>query len=61
MSGDKKINCGDFQPDSKGKVLVQLPMDSSMPAISAAKITIEPLKSLPEPTGATVMQSSLSI
>jgi anti-sigma-K factor RskA len=61
MSGDKKINCGDFQPDAQGKVLVQLPIDNSMPVISAAKITIEPVKSLPQPTGATVMEGSSSI
>ena len=53
----KKIDCGDFKVNQKGKVLVELPVDNSIGSISSALVTVEPLEPVEQPTGEIVMQS----
>ncbi len=53
----KKIDCGDFEVNQKGKVLLQLPVDNSIGKISSALVTVEPLQPVKQPTGEIVMQS----
>ncbi|MEM9927510.1 MAG: anti-sigma factor [Cyanobacteria bacterium P01_D01_bin.50] len=54
----KKIDCGDFEVNEEGKVLVQLPVDnSSMESVSSALVTVEPLQPVKQPTGEIVMRS----
>ncbi len=53
----KKIDCGDFKVNEKGKVLVQMPVDSSMIRVSSALVTVEPLQPVEQPTGEIVMRS----
>ena len=53
----KKIDCGEFKVNEKGKVLLQLPVDSSMRSVSSALVTVEPLQPVEEPTGEIVMRS----
>ncbi len=57
----EKIYCGEFNPDSQGKVLMQLPLDEFMSDSSQALITIEPLTKNSQPTGKTVMTGSISL
>lgn len=61
VNDGEKVDCGDFTVNPQGKALVQLPVDNSMVNISSALVTIEPLESLPQPTGETVMKGSLSL
>jgi anti-sigma-K factor RskA len=56
---NQKIYCGEFKPDSQGNVLIKLPLDEFMTNSSQAFITIEPLTKIPQPTGETVMKSSI--
>ena len=53
----KKIDCGDFEVNEEGKVLVQLPVDNSMGSVSSALVTVEPLQPVEQPTGEIVMRS----
>ena len=53
----KKIDCGDFQVNQEGKVLIQLPVDNSMGSVSSALVTVEPLQPVKQPTGEIVMRS----
>ena len=61
VTNGKKVDCGDFTVNPEGQALVQLPVDNSMVNISSALVTIEPLKSVPQPTGETVMKGSISL
>lgn len=61
VTSGKKIDCGDFQTDTTGKVFLQLPVDTSMGIISEAFVTIEPSQPVSQPTGEMVMKGSLSI
>lgn len=53
----KKIDCGDFKVNKKGKVLLQLPVDNSMGSVSSALVSVEPLQPVEQPTGEIVMRS----
>lgn len=57
----KKVYCGEFNPDSEGKVFMQMPLDNDMTVSSQALITVEPLQRIPQPTGETVMTGSISL
>ncbi|KST67534.1 anti-sigma factor [Mastigocoleus testarum] len=59
VSNGEKVDCGDFQVNSRGQVLVQLPVDNSMVDISSALVTIEPLQSVSYPTGQMVMKGNM--
>ncbi|MDJ0732716.1 MAG: anti-sigma factor [Nostocaceae cyanobacterium] len=61
VTSGKKIDCGDFQTDTTGKVFVQLPVDNSMGTISEAFVTIEPSQPVAQPTGETVMRGTVSL
>ena len=61
VTNGEKVDCGDFKVNPQGKVLVQLPVDNSMVNISSALVTIEPLNSVSQPTGKTVMKGNLSL
>ncbi len=50
VSNGEKVDCGDFQVNSRGQVLVQLSVDNSMVNISSPVVTIEPLQSVSYPT-----------
>ena len=59
VSDGEKVDCGDFQVNSRGQVLVQLPVDESMVDISSALVTIEPLQPVFYPTGQMVMKGNI--
>lgn len=61
VADGKKIYCGEFNPDSEGKVLVELPLDIAMSESSSVIITVEPAKKLSYPTGKTVMTGSIAL
>ncbi|MEB3177822.1 MAG: anti-sigma factor [Nostocaceae cyanobacterium] len=61
MADSKKIYCREFNPDSQGKVFLQLPLDEFMTNSSEAVITIEPAKKISQPTGKTVMSGTMSL
>ncbi|AHJ28709.1 anti-sigma factor [Nodularia spumigena CS-584] len=58
---NEKVYCGEFNSDSQGTVLMQLPLDEFMTDSSEAVITIEPIEKIPQPTGETVMKGSISL
>ncbi|MEA5513556.1 anti-sigma factor [Nodularia sp. UHCC 0506] len=58
---NKKVYCGEFNPDSQGTVFMQLPLDEFMTDSSQAVITIEPIEKVPQPTGETVMTGNVSL
>lgn len=48
----KKIYCGEFKPDSQGKVFVEIPLDNVMSGNSSVVVTVEPSqKKLRSPSG----------
>jgi len=57
----KKIYCGEFKPDSQGKVFVELPLDNFMFGNSSILVTIEPSQKTPQPIGETVMTGGMSL
>ncbi|MCA1992071.1 MAG: anti-sigma factor [Coleofasciculus sp. S288] len=61
VANGKKIYCGEFKPDSQGKVFVELPMDDVMSGNSSVVVTVEPLQRTSQPTGEMVMEGSLSL
>ena len=56
VTNGEKVDCGEFEVNPEGKAFVQLPVDNSMVNISSALVTIEPLESVSQPTGKTVMR-----
>jgi anti-sigma-K factor RskA len=61
VADSKKIYCGEFNPDSQGKVFLQLPLDEFMTNSAEAVITIEPSTITSQPTGETVMKGTMSL
>jgi anti-sigma-K factor RskA len=59
VANGQKIYCGEFNPDSQGRVLVEFPLDAEMSDSSSVVITVEPSQQLPHPTGETVMTGSM--
>jgi anti-sigma-K factor RskA len=57
----KKIYCGEFKPDSQGKVFVELPLDNAMSGNSSILVTIEPSQRTQQPMGETVMTGGMSL
>jgi len=57
----EKIYCGEFKPDSQGKVFVEIPLDNVMSGNSSVVVTIEPSQRTPQPIGETVMTGGMSL
>lgn len=57
---NRKVDCAEFKPNSKGKVFLQLPLDNWAGATSVV-VTIEPSQETPDPTGEMVMTGSQSL
>lgn len=61
VTDGQKMNCGKFNPDSQGRVLLQFPPDNLRPNTSSVLITVEPSQKVSQPTGEIVMTGSLSL
>jgi anti-sigma-K factor RskA len=57
----KKIYCGEFKPDSQGKVFIELPLDNGMSGNYSVVVTVEPSQKTPQPIGETVMIGGMSL
>ncbi len=57
----KKIYCGEFKPDSQGKVFIELPLDNVMSGNYSVVVTVEPSQRTPQPIGETVMTGGISL
>lgn len=57
----KKIYCGEFKPDSQGKVFIELPLDNVMSGNYSVVVTVEPSQKTSQPTGETVMTGGVSL
>jgi anti-sigma-K factor RskA len=55
----KKFDCGQFNADKKGQVLMQMPLDNVIINTSTVLVTIEPNGPVSQPTGATVMMGTI--
>ncbi|MBE9126258.1 MULTISPECIES: anti-sigma factor domain-containing protein [unclassified Coleofasciculus] len=61
VADGQTIYCGEFKPDSQGKVFVELPLDNIMSGNSSVVVTVEPSQGLLQPTGETVMTGGTSL
>jgi anti-sigma-K factor RskA len=61
VADGQKIYCGEFNPDSQGRVLINLPLDANMSDSASVIVTVEPSQRLSYPTGETVMTGSISL
>jgi len=59
ISNTKKIYCGEFNPESNGKVLMQIPLAEGMPPVSAVMITIESAEGVNPPTSEMVITGNI--
>ena len=57
----KKIYCGEFKPDSQGKVFVELPLDDVMSGNYSIVVTVEPSQRTSQPTGEMVMTGGMPL
>ena len=55
----KKVDCGQFNANDKGQVLMQMPLDRNIHNISTVLVTIEPASAVSQPTGVTVMTGTI--
>lgn len=61
VADGKKIYCGEFQPDSQGKVFVEIPLDNVMSGNSSVVVTVEPSQKTSQPTGEMVMTGGMPL